>query len=234
MARRAGTGMRRADAAMLTPDVVLRAYAIGIFPMARTRSAPGVEWVAPVRRGILPLDDFHVPRRLARSVRRRPFAIRCDTAFAAVVAACAEPRAGHPETWINAAITEVFSELHRRGHAHSIEAWEGDGLVGGLYGLALGGAFFGESMFARRTDASKIVLVHLVARLRGGGFTLLDTQFVTEHLRQFGAVEIPHAAYIERLDQALRRRARFYGTLAPAEEDALVAAVLTQSRTQTS
>jgi leucyl/phenylalanyl-tRNA--protein transferase len=225
---------RGIDATTLTPAVVLRAYAMGIFPMARARDATTVQWVAPVVRGILPLDGFHVPRRLARTLRRRPFAIRCDTAFAAVVAGCAEPRAGHPETWINDEIARVFCELHRLGYAHSVEAWEGDRLIGGLYGLALGGAFFGESMFSRRTDASKIVLVHLVARLRHGGFVLLDTQFVTEHLRQFGAIELPHAAYLARLDQALRCRAVFQGVLGVGEEEALLSACLTQSRTQTS
>lgn len=202
--------------------------------MARSRDAEAVHWVAPVMRGILPLDSFRVSRRLAKTVRQKRFMIRCDHDFAAVVAACADPRPDHPETWINADIARVFCELHALGHAHSVEAWEGECLVGGLYGLALGGAFFGESMFARRTDASKVVLVHLVARLRRGGFTLLDTQFVTEHLRQFGAIEIPHVDYIGRLDAALRRRARFYGALPPDEEDALVSACATQSRTQTS
>ena len=158
----------------------MRAYSIGIFPMASRRSDPSVHWVAPTMRGILPLATFHMPRRLRRTLAEGSFEVRCDTAFAAVIDACAEPRDGHPETWINAQIARVFCELHVRGHAHSVEAWRDGQLVGGLYGLALGGAFFGESMFSRQTDASKIALVHLVARLRLGGFVLLDIQFVTD------------------------------------------------------
>ena len=189
----------------------MRAYSIGIFPMASRRSDPSVHWVAPTMRGILPLATFHMPRRLRRRLAEGSFEVRCDSAFSAVIDACAEPRDGHPETWINAQIARVFCELHVRGHAHSVETWRDGQLVGGLYGLALGGAFFGESMFSRQTDASKIALVHLVARLRLGGFVLLDIQFVTPHLQQFGAIELPAASYLQQLDQALRRQACFYG-----------------------
>ncbi|HYN39106.1 MAG TPA: leucyl/phenylalanyl-tRNA--protein transferase, partial [Rhodospirillales bacterium] len=167
--------------------MVIRAYSIGIFPMASRRSDPTVHWVAPTMRGVLPLTSFHVPRRLRRTVVENRFEVRCDTAFAAVIDACAMPREGHPETWINVEIARVFAELHAQGHAHSVETWQDGRLIGGLYGLALGGAFFGESMFSQQTDASKVALVHLVARLRLGGFVLLDIQFVTQHLRQFGA-----------------------------------------------
>ncbi len=189
----------------------MRAYSIGIFPMASHRNDPTVHWVAPTMRGILPLNSFHIPRRLRRRLADGTFEVRCDTAFAAVIAACAEPRDGHPETWINAEIGRVFRELHARDDAHSIETWCNGELVGGLYGLALGSAFFGESMFSKRTDASKVALVHLVARLRLGGFALLDIQFVTTHLRQFGAVELPAVSYLQLLDKALQRPARFYG-----------------------
>lgn len=213
---------------------MLRAYAVGIFPMARTRADRDVHWVAPVMRGVLPIDAFHVPRRLRRTVRRGLLDARCDTRFDAVIRACAEPRPGHPETWINDAIIAVFERLHRLGHAHSIEAWEGDRLVGGLYGLAIGGAFFGESMFSRDTDASKVALVHLVARLRFGGFALLDVQFITDHLRQFGALEIPSASYLRKLGTALARPATFYSGAMSAPLADELARLLAQSRTQTS
>jgi leucyl/phenylalanyl-tRNA--protein transferase len=199
--------------------------------MANARHDRDVHWVAPLMRGILPLTAFHVPRRLRRTLRREPFEIRCDTSFASVIRICAEPRPGHPQTWINDAIIDVFERLHGLGHAHSVEAWQDDRLVGGLYGLALGGAFFGESMFSHRTDASKIALVHLVARLRLGGFSLLDVQFITDHLRQFGALEIPSASYIRKLGQAVGRPARFYLSALDGES-AISGAV--QSNTQTS
>ncbi|MBT3535674.1 MAG: leucyl/phenylalanyl-tRNA--protein transferase [Rhodospirillaceae bacterium] len=187
----------------ITPDIVLKAYAAGIFPMSEGRDDPEMFWVDPEQRGILPLDSFHLPRRLARTVRREPYEIRIDSAFAAVMTACATPAAGRWTTWINDEIQQLFTELHRRGHAHSIETWADGELAGGLYGIALGGAFFGESMFSRRTDASKVALVHLVARLLAGGFVLLDTQFITDHLRQFGAMEISREAYHSRLASAL-------------------------------
>jgi leucyl/phenylalanyl-tRNA--protein transferase len=193
----------------LTPELVLRAYSAGIFPMAETADDPEVFWVDPERRGILPLNGFHVPRRLQRTLRRKPYEVRIDTAFDAVIAACAEPRPDHPDTWINDAIRSAYSQLHRLGHAHSVECWKEDALVGGLYGVAINAVFFGESMFARATDASKVALVHLVERMRERGFRLLDTQFVTEHLRQFGAVEIGRASYHRMLAKALEHPARF-------------------------
>jgi leucyl/phenylalanyl-tRNA---protein transferase len=214
--------------------MVIRSYSIGIFPMASRRSDPTVHWVAPTMRGILPLTGFHVPRRLRRTLAEERFDVRCDSAFAAVVDACAEPREGHPETWINAEIARVFCELHVQGHAHSVEAWQDGELAGGLYGLALGGAFFGESMFSRRTDASKVALVHLVARLRLGGFVLLDIQFVTQHLRQFGAVELLAASYLQRLDEALRLQARFYGDPPPEVLAGALGKLGRQSSTQRS
>lgn len=218
----------------LTPEMVVRAYAIGIFPMAERRDDPTVHWVAPAQRGILPIETFHTPRRLRRTVRRDLFTVTFDHAFGATVAACAAPRPGHPETWINAQIEEVFNELHTRGLAHSVECWRHGELVGGLYGLALGGAFFGESMFSTVTDASKVALVHLVARLRYGGFTLLDVQFLTPHLAQFGAIEIPVAAYQRLLSRALGRRATFHSSLPEAVAAAALSAVLSQERTHTS
>lgn len=194
----------------LTPDLLLRIYAAGIFPMAEDADDPTLYWVDPEMRGVLPLDTFHVSRRLQRTVRRAPFDIRCNTAFDAVVTACARPRRERPSTWINDEIRRLVSELHRMNHAHSVECWRDGALVGGLYGISLGGAFFGESMFSIATDASKVALCHLVARLRRGGYRLLDTQFVTEHLTQFGAIEIPRAEYQVLLTEALAVEAEFY------------------------
>ncbi|SEH34879.1 leucyl/phenylalanyl-tRNA--protein transferase [Magnetospirillum fulvum] len=193
----------------LTADLLLHAYAAGIFPMARSRTDPRLYWVDPELRGILPLDGFRVSHRLRRTLRRGEVEIRCDSAFEAVMRACGEATSDRPETWINDSIIRLFVDLHERGLAHSVEAWQGEALVGGLYGLALGGAFFGESMFSRRTDASKVALVHLVARLKAGGFRLLDTQFVTAHLSQFGAIEIPRQDYRRRLSDALHCPAQF-------------------------
>lgn len=193
----------------LSPDLLLQAYAAGIFPMAETANDPEIFWVDPVRRGVVPLDQFHVPRRLRRTLRNSGFAIRCDTAFDSVMRGCAASTADRPQTWINEEIITLYSALFRRGAAHSVETWIGDELVGGLYGVHLGAAFFGESMFSRVTDASKVALVHLVARLRRGGFVLLDTQFVTAHLERFGATEIPRRDYHDRLARALRLKAQF-------------------------
>lgn len=218
----------------LTPEMILRAYSIGIFPMASRREDVSVHWVAPTMRGILPLAGFHVPRRLRRTVRSERFEVTCDRDFARVIDRCAAPRNGHSETWINTEITRVFIELHQLGHAHSIEVYREDRLVGGLYGLALGGAFFGESMFSTEPDASKVALVHLIARLRLGGFVLLDTQFVTDHLQQFGAHEVPASTYLQQLDSALQSRARFYSDLSPDALSSALGRVLTQSSTQTS
>jgi leucyl/phenylalanyl-tRNA--protein transferase len=188
---------------VITPEVMLRAYAAGIFPMAESADDPSLFWVEPEIRGVIPLDRFHLPSRLARTVRADRFEIRIDTAFDDVIAACAESKPDRPETWINGRIREIFRELFRLGHVHTVECWRDQRLVGGLYGLALGGAFFGESMFHRETDASKVALVHLVARLRRGGFSLLDAQFQTSHLAQFGTLEVPRAAYRGLLDRAV-------------------------------
>lgn len=195
----------------LTPRLLLRAYAMGVFPMAETAESLELHWFDPERRGVLPLDGFHVPRRLRRVVRQGRFEVRVDGDFGAVIRACAEQTATRPNTWINEGIERLYRGLHDMGHAHSVECRRDGRLVGGLYGVALGTAFFGESMFSREAEASKVALVHLVARLRHNGFTLLDTQFVTEHLRQFGAVEIPRRRYRARLAEALTRRADFLG-----------------------
>ncbi|MBY5814428.1 leucyl/phenylalanyl-tRNA--protein transferase [Rhizobium leguminosarum] len=187
----------------ITPDILLRAYSIGLFPMAESADDPEIFWVEPELRGVLPLDHFHVSKSLAKAVRKKPFEIRFDHAFDQVIAACAEETSGRPSTWINRTIRSLYSTLFDMGHAHTVEAWEGDELVGGLYGVSLGSAFFGESMFSRRTDASKICLVHLVDRLRERGFTLLDTQFTTEHLKTFGAIDVPKADYAAILAAAM-------------------------------
>lgn len=198
----------------LTPELLLRAYAAGIFPMAESRDDSSVFWVDPKVRGVFPLDGFHVPRSLRKAVRRGDFEIRCDTAFDQVVECCASTTASNgsaerQETWINNEIQQAYGELNRRGFAHSVECWLDGILVGGLYGVSLGGAFFGESMFTHRTNASKIALVHLVARMRLGGYRLLDTQFVTEHLRQFGAVELSARMYQVQLEEAIGYQAAF-------------------------
>ncbi|MBX5228060.1 leucyl/phenylalanyl-tRNA--protein transferase [Rhizobium sp. NLR9b] len=187
----------------ITPDILLRAYSIGLFPMAESADDPEIFWVEPELRGVLPLGDFHISKSLAKTVRRKPFDIRFDHAFDQVIAACAEETSGRPSTWINQTIRSLYSTLFEIGHAHTVEAWDGDQLVGGLYGVSLGSAFFGESMFSRRTDASKICLVHLVDRLREKGFTLLDTQFTTEHLKTFGAIDVPKAEYALLLASAM-------------------------------
>jgi len=190
---------------MLDPALVVRAYREGLFPMAVESGDIG--WFSPERRGILPLDDFHVPARLARTLRRQPFEITVDRDFEAVIRACAErPREG---TWISTAIIDCYMALYRLGIAHSVEAWRDGRLAGGLYGVSLGGAFFGESMFHRETDASKAALVALVDRLRRRSFTLLDTQWVTEHLVQFGAIEIPRTVYLRQLKSALQKDCTF-------------------------
>jgi len=187
----------------LTPDILLRAYAEGLFPMAERRDDPTLYWVSPEKRGIFPLEAFHIPKRLARTVRSDIFHVSVDTAFGDVMRACATPAKGREETWINDEILRLYTALHASGHAHSLECRREGRLVGGLYGVRLGGAFFGESMFSRETDASKVALVHLVARLKLGGFKLLDAQFLTEHLARFGAVEIPRKAYLAKLSDAI-------------------------------
>lgn len=197
----------------VTPELLLRAYAAGIFPMADGADSPVLRWVEPHRRGVMPLDRFHVSRSLRKTVRQGVFTITADHAFAAVMRGCAEPAPGREQTWINEEIHRLYNALHARGHAHSIEAWHGGELVGGLYGVSLGAAFFGESMFSRTTDASKVALVHLVARLRRGGYVLLDAQFITAHLQRFGAVSIDRRRYLALLDDAVGRAARFYREL---------------------
>ncbi len=187
----------------LTPELLLRAYAEGLFPMAERRGDPTLYWVSPEKRGVIPLDTFHVPHRLARTVRSGRFTVTADQVFREVMLACAAPAPGREESWINDEILRLYTALHVGGHAHSIECWQEDRLVGGLYGVRLGAAFFGESMFSRERDASKVALVHLVDALRRGGFVLLDTQFITSHLARFGAVEIPRAQYLVKLAQAL-------------------------------
>jgi leucyl/phenylalanyl-tRNA--protein transferase len=191
----------------LTPEILLRAYAEGLFPMAERRGDPTLYWVSPERRGIIPLDGFHVPRRLARTVRSGLFTVTADRAFREVMKACAAPTPERPESWINDEILRLYTALHLGGHAHSIECWRDGKLAGGLYGVRLGSAFFGESMFSRQRDASKVALVHLVDGLKRGGFVLLDTQFITAHLARFGAVEITRERYLLKLQDALNREA---------------------------
>jgi leucyl/phenylalanyl-tRNA--protein transferase len=189
----------------LTPEILLRAYAEGLFPMAERRGDPTLYWVSPEKRGIIPLDSFHVPHRLARTVRAGTFTVTADHAFREVMQACAAPAPGREETWINSEILRLYTALHISGQAHSIECWQAGELVGGLYGVRLGAAFFGESMFSRARDASKVALVHLVGGLQRGGFVLLDTQFITAHLARFGAIEIPREQYLLKLADALNR-----------------------------
>ena len=193
----------------IPPDLLLRAYASGVFPMAEAADDPEVFWVRPETRGIIPLDTFHVPRSLARTLRQGRFDIRRDTDFAGVIDGCAKSRAGRRSTWINQPIREAYGELFARGFCHSVEAWQGERLVGGLYGVTLGGAFFGESMFSFERDASKACLVHLVQHLRERGFRLLDTQFTTEHLKRFGAIDVPRGKYERMLEEAIAAEASF-------------------------
>jgi leucyl/phenylalanyl-tRNA--protein transferase len=192
------------DMTTVTPEILLRAYSAGLFPMAESADDPDIYWVQPKVRGIIPLDRFHVSRSLAKTLRHKPFDIRVNTAFDQVMEFCAESTEMRPTTWINPMILTLYKELHRMGYTHSVEAWEGDELVGGLYGVSLGSAFFGESMFSRRRDASKICLVHLVERMRERGFTLLDTQFTTEHLKTFGAIDISRKDYEKLLEKAMQ------------------------------
>lgn len=187
----------------IPPDLLLKAYASGLFPMAENADDPEVFWVQPELRGVVPLDAFHIPKSLAKVIRQGRFDIRRDTDFEGVIAGCAEAKQDRPSTWINSTIREAYGELFRMGHCHTVEAWRDGGLVGGLYGVSLGRAFFGESMFSRETDASKVCLVHLVEHLRASGFILLDTQFTTEHLKRFGAIDVPRKRYEGMLAEAM-------------------------------
>lgn len=205
---------------------MLRAYRAGLFPMAESRQGDRLYWLDPERRGIIPLDEgFHLPRRLMRTVLSGLYRVTADTDFAGVIAGCAAPAPGREDTWINPEIELLFLSLFRQGHAHSVEVWRNGALVGGLYGVALGAAYFGESMFSRARDASKVALVHLVARLRLGGFTLLDAQFLTEHLAQFGAREIPRADYKRRLATAVSAQATWLPEPDPARLEAEIRAL---------
>ena len=206
-------------------DDLIDCYRNGIFPMAEARDDDRIFLVDPEERGVLPLHGFHLPRRLARTVRADLFQVRVDTAFEAVVEACARSRPGRPETWINQPIQRLYGELFARGMAHSVECWSENVLVGGLYGVALGGAFFGESMFSEARDASKVALTHLVARLLAGGFQLLDTQFLTDHLAQFGAADVPRVIYRKLLAQALTEDADFFRLPAYAGGEAVLQAI---------
>jgi leucyl/phenylalanyl-tRNA---protein transferase len=194
-------------APLLSPQQLLAAYAQGLFPMGERRDDPALYWVSPEMRGVLPLEEFHLPRRLARTLRSGVFTVTSDTAFGAVMQQCAAPRPGREQTWINSEILRLYGALFAAGRAHSVECWQDGELVGGLYGVQIGAAFFGESMFSNVRDASKVALAHLVEKLRSGGFMLLDTQFLTTHLAQFGAREIPRTEYLLLLQDAIRREA---------------------------
>jgi leucyl/phenylalanyl-tRNA---protein transferase len=224
---------------VLSSELLLCAYASGLFPMANDRHDPTIYWIEPRRRGLLPLDGFHVPRSLRKLIRQNRFEIRTDCDFRQVITACAASRPERPRTWLNDELIELYCELHELGYTHSVESWLNGRLVGGLYGVTLGAAFFGESMFSHERDASKVALVSLVERLRAGGYRLLDTQFVTDHLRQFGATEVSRAAYRARLREALEASAVFYsdegGVLSVAPWSSWGGAIgSSQSTTQTS
>ncbi|MFK7791635.1 MAG: leucyl/phenylalanyl-tRNA--protein transferase [Devosiaceae bacterium] len=197
-------------AEIITPDLLLQAYEVGFFPMAEDAEDTSVFWVNPPMRGVIPLDQFHVPRRLARTVRQDVFEIRIDSDFEGVIDGCSASSPGRASTWINADIRTIYGELFNRGHCHTVEVWRDGAMVGGLYGVSMGAAFFGESMFSQERDASKVALVHLVGRMLAGGFTLLDTQFITDHLKQFGATEIPAEDYRAKLRNAVDAEADFY------------------------
>lgn len=188
----------------LTAELLLRGYSMGVFPMAENRDSPQIQWIDPHDRGVIPLDGLHISRSLRKTLLRTDYQVRLNTDFMATVQACAN----RDETWINAGLLDAYCDLHARGYAHSLEIWQEDEMVGGVYGVSLGAAFFGESMFSQRRDGSKIALAWLAARLRYGGFTLLDTQFLTDHLQSMGAIEIPRAHYQDRLRHALMSVAR--------------------------
>jgi leucyl/phenylalanyl-tRNA--protein transferase len=203
---------RKSDpfAVELTPELIVRAYQAGIFPMAEDAASDDVFWVSPQLRGIIPLDQTHVSRSLRKRLRQHPYSVRVDSDFEAVVEGCATSGTERDTTWINAAIRRIYGQLFERGYVHTVEVWDGAALVGGLYGVSIGAAFFGESMFHRKTDCSKIAMAHLLDRLKAGGYRLLDTQFVTDHLRTFGGIEIPRADYELRLADALAHKADWH------------------------
>jgi len=205
---------------ILTTELLLEAYKQGLFPMAYSSGSPYIHWICPEMRGQISIEDIHIPRSLKKTLRKKPYEIRIDTAFEDVIKACAKPEADRPETWINDPIIKAYCQLHKDGYGHSIECRQDGKLVGGLYGLAIGGAFFGESMFSKERDASKVALIHLVARLWKGGFTLLDTQFVNDHLQQFGVHEITHRDYLRQLKPAVKKQADFQ--LAGIEENQII------------
>ncbi|SJZ56855.1 leucyl/phenylalanyl-tRNA--protein transferase [Consotaella salsifontis] len=213
----------------ITPEILLKAYACGIFPMAESADQVGLHWIDPTERGVIFLNRFHVSKSLRKVIRKEPFDIRFDTAFAEVIDACAEPAPGRRLTWINQEIRDLCIALFQRGNAHSVEAWQDGALVGGLYGISLGSAFFGESMFSRTTNASKVALVYLWDRLKRGGYTLLDTQFLTSHLETFGALEVPREEYQALLEECLTRRATFQPAGGGGTSDSIL-----QSLSQTS
>ena len=206
----------------ITPQVLLKAYACGIFPMAESADDPALYWIEPQHRGVLPLDGVHVPRRLAKTIRAGVYEVRINSDFDAVIEGCAASRPGRRSTWINGCIRNLYGTLFREGHCHTVETWANGRMVGGLYGVALGSAFFGESMFSVERDASKVALVYLAARLIRGRFTLLDTQFVTEHLRQFGTVELDKTAFHAELERAVTRKANFHALPVDTPPDAIV------------
>jgi leucyl/phenylalanyl-tRNA--protein transferase len=209
----------------ITPQVLLKAYSCGIFPMAESADDPALYWIEPQARGILPLDAVHVPRRLAKTVRQGHFEVRVNSDFSAVIDGCAASKAGRRSTWINARIRSLYGALFAQGYCHTVETWCDGRIVGGLYGVALGGAFFGESMFSTERDASKVALIYLCARLAYGGFTLLDTQFVTDHLRQFGTVEVERQEFHRLLEPALACEADFHALPTDASPDQVLAAL---------
>lgn len=206
----------------ITPQILLKAYAAGIFPMAESADDESLYWIDPDKRGVLPLDGFHLPRRLRRTVRSAKFTIEVDKAFERVIDACASEAPGRHGTWINPRIRSLYLQLFRMGFCHTVETWQNGELVGGLYGVKIGAAFFGESMFSKERDASKVALVHLVARLNHGGFELLDTQFVTEHLSRFGTIEFSRKKYHQMLEHALQRDADFHSFVGDGDPDAVL------------
>jgi leucyl/phenylalanyl-tRNA---protein transferase len=214
----------------ITPQVLLKAYTCGIFPMAESADDPALYWIEPQHRGILPLDAVHVPRRLVRTLRSTPLAVKIDTDIVGVIEGCASSRPGRRSTWINDRIRSLYRDLFNLGHCHTVEVWDGKRLVGGLYGVALNGAFFGESMFSYERDASKIALVYLAARLAHGGFRLLDTQFVTDHLRQFGTVELGREDFHRMLEHALDVEADFHALPYDASPDDIVEVVRNRAK----